>query len=382
MKTRFLIISVFLMSFVGTAHASISITPFDLEITSDDFYEAYPNYHPYLIMKRSDSQQITIQVTNNDATEHTINLFMVKETPRPDRNFVFEPSQLQIESGKTATSTLTVSASPDANTGTTVLHTLIAQSTSFGTKSFAFYVAITEQITPPSPDLIRTGPDRLMFSKDARFDLSESQAFEIIPFDVLPPSLSDGFTFQVMYGSIEEPRLFYSKESLSENTLYSEFLDGKNLLIIFEKEEYFTFDEYLQFLNPNEQQVLINGKNGISSSAEIKTADDKAYVKSRVTVFLDDVKLRLEAKMPEEQLLQIAESMIREKPVQELTPISNIESNKQTGDDSCPVIHFIGYAWQDCGSIWTWSILGVPLLMIIVAPIGIILAVVIWRIRK
>ncbi|MGY5149692.1 MAG: COG1470 family protein [Candidatus Nitrosopumilus sp. bin_68KS] len=149
MKTRILIISVFMMSFIGTAHASISITPFDLEITSDDFYEAYPNYYPHLIMKRGDSQQITIQVTNNDSTEHIINLYMAKETPRPDRNFVFEPSQLRLESGESATSTLTVSASPDANTGTTILHTLIAQSTSFGAKSFAFYVEITKQITPP-----------------------------------------------------------------------------------------------------------------------------------------------------------------------------------------------------------------------------------------
>ncbi|MCV0409632.1 hypothetical protein [Nitrosopumilus sp.] len=71
-----------------------------------------------------------------------------------------------------------------------------------------------------------------------------------------------------------------------------------------------------------------------------------------------------------------------ELPVQELSYIPIKESNRQTGDDSCPVIHFVGYAWEDCGSIWTWSILGVPLLMIIVAPIGIALAVVIWRKRK
>lgn len=50
--------------------------------------------------------------------------------------------------------------------------------------------------------------------------------------------------------------------------------------------------------------------------------------------------------------------------------------------DSCPVIHFLGYAWEDCGSIFTWNVLGIPLLMILVAPIGIVLAVVIWRKRK
>lgn len=320
------------MGFVGIAHASISVTPFDLDITSDDFYETYPNYSPCLIMKKGDSQQITIQVTNNDAIEHTINLFMVEETPRPDRNFIFEPSQLRIESGKTATSTLTVSASPDANTGTTILHTMIAQSTSFGAKSFAFYVEITEKITPPSPDIVRHGPDGMMFSKDARFDLSESEAFEIISYDVLPPSLPEEYSFQVMSGSKEEPRLFYSKEPHSENTLYSEFSDGENLSIIFEKEEYFTFDEYLQFLNPNEQQIMINGKNGISSSAEIKTEEGNAYVDSRVIVFLDDVKLRLESHMPEEQLLQIAESMIEdEKSIQELVSVPN----EKTDDEIC-----------------------------------------------
>ena len=49
--------------------------------------------------------------------------------------------------------------------------------------------------------------------------------------------------------------------------------------------------------------------------------------------------------------------------------------------NGCPVMH-LGHIWQDCGSIFTWSILGIPLLMIIVAPVGIVLAVVIWRIRK
>jgi hypothetical protein len=55
---------------------------------------------------------------------------------------------------------------------------------------------------------------------------------------------------------------------------------------------------------------------------------------------------------------------------------------KQIVSDSCPVIHFLNYAWQDCGTVWTWSVLGIPLLAIIAAPIGIILAFVIWRVRK
>jgi glucose/arabinose dehydrogenase len=62
---------------------------------------------------------------------------------------------------------------------------------------------------------------------------------------------------------------------------------------------------------------------------------------------------------------------------------SKITSNNvQSNDDSCPVIHFLNYTWEDCGSIWTWSVLGIPLLVIITAPIGIILAFVIWRNRK
>lgn len=50
--------------------------------------------------------------------------------------------------------------------------------------------------------------------------------------------------------------------------------------------------------------------------------------------------------------------------------------------DSCPVIHFLHYAWKDCGSILTYSILGIPLLMIIAVPVVSIPAFVIWRIRK
>lgn len=53
-----------------------------------------------------------------------------------------------------------------------------------------------------------------------------------------------------------------------------------------------------------------------------------------------------------------------------------------TPNDSCPVIHLFNYVWEDCGTIWTWSVLGIPLLAIITAPIGIVLAIMIWRIRK
>lgn len=353
------------VGFSGTAYSSVSVTPFDLDITSDDFYKTAPNYYPYLIMKQGDSQQITIQVTNNDTTSHTVNLFMAKETPRPDRTFVFEPSQLQIESGKTATSTLTVSASPDANTGLTQLHTLIVQSTSFGAKSFAFYVQVTDKIISPSPDPMRHGPDGMMFSRDAQFGLSESEAFAIIPYDVLPPSISDEYSFQVLSGSKEEPRLFYSKEPISENTMYSEFLDGKNLMIAFEKEEYLTYDEYLQFLNPNEQQVMINGKNGIFSSVDVQTEDDSTYSKSRVTVFLDDVKLRLESNVPDEQLLQIAESMTREKSVQAKALCEDENIILKDGvcmkvEDDCKVYYVLDYAIDDCNN-------HIPILLILSA---------------
>ena len=56
--------------------------------------------------------------------------------------------------------------------------------------------------------------------------------------------------------------------------------------------------------------------------------------------------------------------------------------DKQIKKDSCPVHYFSNYAWQDCGSIFTWNILGIPLLVIITAPLGIILAFVIWRIKN
>ena len=56
--------------------------------------------------------------------------------------------------------------------------------------------------------------------------------------------------------------------------------------------------------------------------------------------------------------------------------------DEQISNDSCPVFHFLNYAWQDCGSILTWSILGIPLLVIIAVPIIVISAFVIWRIKN
>jgi len=327
MKTILLIpLMIFGMFAAMPAYATIQTTPFDINITSNDFFESSPNNkYSYLIMKPGNSQQITIQVTNNDETPHTVNLFMVEETPRPARHFVFEPSQLHLEPGETASSTLTVSSSPDADTGTTILHTLIVQSTSFGAKSFAFYVEVAEQINPPSPDPLRRGPPGMMFSPDTQFEMSENDAFEMIPYDVLPPNVSSEYSMQGMSGSKEEPRLIYYKEHVSENTGHQEFWDNGGLLIIFEREEFFSYEDHLQFLNPNEQQVRINGQGGISSFVELQTTDgEELYLSSRVTVFLeDDVKLRLESNIQEKQLLRIAESMIKSNSVSE--PISRAE---------------------------------------------------------
>ncbi len=337
MKSRLLIIVCVLIftGLVGTSYASVEITAFDLKISSDNFYESFPNKYPYLIMKPSDSQQIAIKITNNDSNPHTINLFMAKETPRPDRHFVFEPSQIYLESGETASSILTVSSSSEADVGTTILHTLIAQSTSFGAKSFAFYFEVTEQIHPPSPDPLRMSPDGLMFSPTAQFNLSENKIFEMISYDILPPTVPDEYSLQVMDGSKEEPRLTYSKEKYSENMLISEFGDDEEILqIIFEREEFFTYDDYLQFLNPNEQQVRINGKGGISSSVQLQTTDGEEYLASRVVVFLDEVKIRLESNMQEEQLLRISESMIKPNMVSE--PMSEEEEPYVDPDHICP----------------------------------------------
>lgn len=57
-------------------------------------------------------------------------------------------------------------------------------------------------------------------------------------------------------------------------------------------------------------------------------------------------------------------------------------NDDRINNDSCTVLHFLNYAWEDCGSIFTWSILGIPLLVILVTPIVSISAFVIWRIRK
>ena len=108
---------------------------------------------------------------------HTINLQMTKETPRPARSFVFEPDQMEIKPGDTATFTLNVSISQEASTGTTILHTLIAKSNTFGAKSFGFYVGVHEKVTPPEPeDMIRRGSPGSMFPSTTQFGIDENNA--------------------------------------------------------------------------------------------------------------------------------------------------------------------------------------------------------------
>lgn len=315
----FLLIGISLFSAVLPVYASVDTTRFDLEVTSENFYE--PNLNRfYLIMKPGDSQQVTIQVTNIDSKSHKIDLHMEKETPRPERSFVFEPAQLEIQPGKTKTSILTVSASPDASTGTTIWHTLIAKSATFGAKAFGFYVQVDTEIIPPHPDMVRRGGPGSMFSSQTNFDISEENAIKQIPYNISTPEIPAEYLFQGTYGS-ERKQLIYSKHPISHNTGELEFWDNGGLLISFSEKKDFTFDEHLGFLGSNEQQVRINGKNGIASeSIPLSTHDgEKIYSNSRVTVFLDDVQLRITSQMPLEQILRISESMVQENTPEEFT---------------------------------------------------------------
>ena len=320
---KYVAIFLFLVGLTGTAYATIEPTPFNLHISSQEFFEPTPNKH-HLVMKPGESKQVTIEITNNDSKLHTIDLYMAKETPRPERSFVFEPSQLEIEPGNTATSVLTVSASNDAGSGTTILHTLITKSTTFGAKSFGFYVEISDQPSEPTPDMVRRGGPGGLFSSDTQFGLDEKKAIEKFPYEILVPKMPEGYLFQ---GIQETKKIIYSKQTVSSDTRELEFWDNGGLLITFFEEEYFTYNDYLTFLNPNEQQIRINGKDGIASeSLLILSSSDEQdiYSNSRVTIFLeDDILLRIESQMPIDQLLGITQSMISEQdpPIPEPTPI-------------------------------------------------------------
>lgn len=297
MKIRFLIIA-FLAFAILPAYGTITLTPFDLNVSSDNFFEHTPSMD-YLILKPGDSQQLVIELTNNDSKPHTINLQMSRdEIHHQDRSFVFEPNQLYVQPGDSVTSILTVGANDDADPGTTKLHTLIAQSTSFGTKSFAFFVEVSETITPPDPDPFRRGSPGSMFPSTTNFELSEKEVLEKIPSSIKMSVMTDEYFFQGTYGTEPFLHLIYSKQDVTHDTRELEFWDNGGLLITLnEKDEYHTYDDHLQFLNLNEQQIQVNGQDGILSS-------------HRVTLFLDDMQLKIESITDQEQLLQIAESMV------------------------------------------------------------------------
>ena len=329
----FTLIGIVVFSSIVQAYATIETTQFDLQVSSDYFHEPNLNRH-HLVMKPGDSQQVTIHITNNDSKPHAIDLQMAKETPRPERSFAFEPAQLEIRPGETATSIMTVSASSEADTGTTIFHTLIAKSMTFGTKAFGFYFGVHEEITPPQPDIVRRGSPGGMFSSTTQFDIDENYAINKVPYNIITPNIPDEYSFQGMYGLEFPEQLIYSKQPVSSDTGELEFWDNGGLLISFFDKKDFTYDDYLESLNSNEQQVRINGKNGIASEYQlISTSNDqKIYSNSRVTVFLDDVQLRVTSQMPLELILQIAESMT-ETTNQEQQPKPKIILENQFFDD-------------------------------------------------
>ena len=317
MKTReniflsFAIGMIVFSSLTLQAYASIETTQFDLHVTSEYFHE--PNINKYhLVMKPGESQQVTIQITNNDSESHTINLQMsTDDSLHKDRIFSFEPEQITINPDETKTSILTVTAISEASTGTTIWHTLIAKSTTFGAKAIGFYVGIHENPTVPQPDMVRRGSPGGMFSS-ANFDISEDDAIKKIPYEgISTPSITNEYSFYGMHGLESPEQLIYSKQPVLPDTRELEFWDNDGLLISFRDNKHFTYDQRLGFLGSNEQQVRINGENGTASgSLLISTSNDqKIYSNSRVTVFLDDVQLRIESQIPLEEILKIAESM-------------------------------------------------------------------------
>ncbi|QMU54760.1 MAG: hypothetical protein GKS07_07660 [Nitrosopumilus sp.] len=319
-------IFLFLVGLTGTVYAATDVTPFDLQVSSEYFFEPNQNKH-HLVMKPGEAQQITIDITNSDSKTHIINLQMAKEIPRSARSFVFEPSQLEINPGDTATSILTASASPDADPGTTIQHALIAKSTTFGAKSFGFFLDVSDQPNALSPDPVRMGSPGGIFSPATQFDLEEEDAMAMIPHDITTPIVPDGYYFQGIY---DAEQLIYSKQPVSSDTRELEFWDNGGLLIRFLEEKHLTYDDYLESLNPNEQQVRINGKNGIASESLLLSSlsgNPKIHSNSQVTVFLDDVLLRAESQIPLQQLLKVTESMIiKQNPVPEPTPTCEIGS--------------------------------------------------------
>ena len=90
------------------------------------------------------------------------------------------------------------------------------------------------------------------------------------------------------------------------------------MLISFLENKHFTYDQRLGFLDSNQQQIRINGKNGIASESLLISSSNgqKTYSNSRVTVFLDDVQLRVTSQVPLEHILKIAESMISQDKAQ------------------------------------------------------------------
>lgn len=298
-----------LVGFVGTAYATIVTTPYDINVTSNKFYEPNPNKFQ-LVMKPGDSQNIAITITNNDSKTHAIDLKMAKDGPRPGRSFVFEPNHLEVKPGKTESSILTVSASQEASTGTTVWHTIIAKSTVFGAKSFGFYLEVSEDISAPFPDMVRRGHPGSMFPENTRFNITEEDAINQVPYQTLAPKIPEEYSFQGIYGEGRQ-NLIYAKQPVSYDTDEFNFWDNGGLLINFIEPKKFSFDDYLDSLSAGEQQVKINGKNAIASESKLieRSSDNEIYSSSRVTVYQNDYQLRLTSQMPLEQLLQIAESM-------------------------------------------------------------------------
>lgn len=212
------IIATFFVAGINIAHASIITTSFDVKISSKDIFEPTPNKH-VLVMMPGDSQKVTIQITNNDSKPHTIGLQMENRAPRPERTFVIEPSQLEIEAGKTASSIITVSVSPDASTGTTVFHRFVAKSDSFGTKGAGFYLKVSERIEPPSPDPPRRTSIATLFPPGTILGVPESQVSEMLPSEIsLPSYLPQGYSLQGFSDTQRVSGFYYSDMPVTRNT--------------------------------------------------------------------------------------------------------------------------------------------------------------------
>lgn len=315
---RYFVILLVLIGVVGTAYAEsqITLTPFDVYLSSGDFTTRGPN-HNILVLDRGNSTSVNVYVKNNDDIPHKIVLSSPTDSNSSTFSmFEFRPSEVLVLPHQTNSAKLHMTVSYNTDTHSTFV-TFLGQGDVFGMKGAGFYLVVDDYLISRTDYSMRTGLPGPAFSYLIT-DILENDAEKIISNGLgTPRYLPQGYQFRGVTDWGDSQQFVYSKSPVSNQTESIQFWKEDGMMVFYGVDgPNVNNTKSLPFkvAQDESQQIMINGLLGTvteQTTRKVMESDVQYKVPSDLYLFDDDEKysVSIKANLPLEEILKIAASI-------------------------------------------------------------------------